>query len=134
MIYLYVLKLKTKWFNRWSRKNKLSDSLLLETIENLDNNLSTVSLGKGLYKVRTPKIGRGKSGGYRTIIVFKKSKLAVFVYAFAKNEKDNLDKEELSYFRKLAVELLSIRKQEYLRLVKVGAIFRLREGNEKKNK
>ena len=129
-----MLKLKTKWFNRWSRKNKLSDSDLIKTLENLDNNLSTTSLGKGLFKVRTPKLGRGKSSGFRTIIVFKKGKLAVFVYAFAKNEKDNLDKEELSYFRKLAIDLLTISKQEYLRLLKVGAFFRVRDENEKKNK
>jgi len=129
-----MLKLKTKWFNRWSRKNKLSDSILLKTLDNLDNNLSTVSLGKGLYKVRTPKIGQGKSSGFRTIIVFKKSKLAIFVYSFAKNEKDNLDNEELNYFRKLAADLLTVSKQEYLRLLKDGAFFKVREDNEKKNK
>ena len=32
-----------------------------------------VNLGGGLYKVRTPQSGKGKSGGFRTIIVYKET-------------------------------------------------------------
>lgn len=49
-----MLKLKTKWFNKWAKKNSLSDKILLKTIENISKNLGTVNLGQGLYKVRTP--------------------------------------------------------------------------------
>ncbi len=52
-------------------------------------------MGLGIYKVRTPKVGKGKSGSFRTIVVFKKSHLAIFVCDFAKSEKDNLDNDEL---------------------------------------
>ena len=68
-----MLKLKTKWFNKWAKKNLVSDKILLKTIENVTNNLGTNSLGYGLYKVRTPKVGQGKSGSFRTILVFKGS-------------------------------------------------------------
>lgn len=77
-----MLKLKTKWFNKWAKKNALSDKILLKTVENISGKLGTVNLGLGLYKVRTPKIGQGKSGSFRTIVVFKKSKIAIFVLDF----------------------------------------------------
>ena len=126
MIYLYVLKLKTKWFNKWAKKNAVSDNSLLKTINNLSNNLGTVELGGGLYKIRTPKIGQGKSGGFRTIVVFKEDEIVVFVYGFAKTDKDNLDKEELKYFKILAKDLLNIRKQEYVKLEKQGSFISLK--------
>ena len=63
-----MLKLKTKWFNKWAKKNAIDDESLQKTIENLSNNLGRIDLGSGLYKIRTPKLGQGKSGGFRTIV------------------------------------------------------------------
>jgi len=61
-----------------------------------------VSLGGGLTKVRIPRAGSGKSGGYRTIYVFGGAHMPIFlVTVFAKNEKDNLTRAE----QKSAVEL-----------------------------
>jgi hypothetical protein len=61
-----------------------------------------VSLGGGLRKVRIPRAGGGKSGGYRTLYVFGGITMPLFlVTVFAKNEKDNLSKAELA----AAVEL-----------------------------
>ncbi|MHB9013009.1 MAG: type II toxin-antitoxin system RelE/ParE family toxin [Ignavibacteriaceae bacterium] len=120
MIYLFILKLKTKWFNKWAEKNLISDEKLLDTLKNISNNLGTADLGVGLYKVRTPKIGQGKRGGFRTIVVFKEEDIAIFVYGFSKTDKDNLNKEELKYFKKLSKDLLSINRQEYKRLEKLG--------------
>jgi|TARA_B100001105_G_C22104766_1_gene320702 hypothetical protein len=41
-------------------------------------------------------------------------------YGFSKNEKDNLDKYELKYFKKLAKDLLAIENSEYERLISLG--------------
>ena len=122
-----MLKLKTKWFNKWAKKNLVSDKILLKTIQNVTNNLGTNSLGYGLYKVRTPKVGQGKSGSFRTILVFKESDVAIFVYGFSKNEKDNLDSTELKYFKKLAKDLLEINRQNYLELERTGDFFSIKE-------
>jgi len=122
-----MLKLKTKWFNKWAKKNLVSDKILLKTIQNVINNLGTNSLGYGLYKVRTPKVGQGKSGSFRTILVFKESDVAIFVYGFSKNEKDNLDSNELKYFKKLAKDLLEINRQNYLELERSGNFFSIKE-------
>ncbi len=122
-----MLKLKTKWFHKWSRKNSVSDGNLLKTIENVSNNLGTSNLGYGLFKVRTPKIGQGKSGSFKTILVYKESDIAIFIYGFAKNEKENLDKEELRYFKKLAKDLLEIDRKKYLELEKLGNFISIKE-------
>ena len=45
-------KLKTKWFSKWSRKQKISDAKLLRAIEDMENDLLSVNLGGGLFKVR----------------------------------------------------------------------------------
>jgi len=56
---------------------------------------SGISLGGGLRKVRVPREGRGKSGGYRTIYVFGGVDMPIFlITVFAKNEKSNLSKSE----------------------------------------
>lgn len=54
-----------------------------------------VSLGGGLRKVRIPREGGGKSGGYRTIYVFGGAHMPIFlITVLAKNEKANLSKTE----------------------------------------
>ena len=56
-----------------------------------------VSLGAGPRKVRIPRLGGGKSGGYRTIYVFGGDHIPlVLLTVFAKNEKDNLSAAELA--------------------------------------
>lgn len=121
-----MLKLKTKWFNKWAKKNALTDKNLLKTIDNISVNLGVVNLGGGLFKIRTPKVGHGKSGGFRTLVVYKEKDLAVFVYGFAKTDKDNLDKEELKYFKILANDLLKIKNREYVKLEKQGSFISLK--------
>ncbi|MFM8607819.1 MAG: type II toxin-antitoxin system RelE/ParE family toxin [Hyphomicrobiales bacterium] len=68
-----------------------------------------VSLGAGLRKVRIPRDGSGKSGGYRTIYVFGGMNIPIFlVTVFAKNEKDNLSKTEQAEVIKLSKRLLDM--------------------------
>ncbi|MFN3819283.1 type II toxin-antitoxin system RelE/ParE family toxin [Blastomonas sp.] len=67
-----------------------------------------VSLGGGLRKVRIPREGGGKSGGYRTIYVFGGTAMPIFlVTVFAKNEKDNLTKAEQAAAVDLAKTLVA---------------------------
>jgi hypothetical protein len=61
-----------------------------------------VSLGGGLRKVRIPRVGGGKSGGFRTMYLFGGAHMPIFLLTvFAKNEKANLSKSEQS----MAVEM-----------------------------
>ena len=63
-------------------------------------------LGGGVIKQRIARHGQGKSGGFRTLIVFRAGARAFFVHGFAKNEKDNIGKDELIALKKLASDLL----------------------------
>jgi hypothetical protein len=45
---------------------------------------------------------QGKSGGYRTIIFYRKGDLAFFVYGFPKNDLANISRRQLAAFKKLA--------------------------------
>lgn len=44
----------------------------------------------------------GKSGGFRTIILFRVGERAFFVHGFAKNEQDNIRGDELTAFKQFA--------------------------------
>ncbi len=72
VVYYIMLKLTTKWFRKWTKKNSVSNKMLLQTIKNIDNNFNAISLGSNLFKVRISKQGKGKSSGYRTLVVYRK--------------------------------------------------------------
>jgi hypothetical protein len=63
-------------------------------------------LGGGVIKQRVARSSGGKSGGFRTLILFRISSLAFFVHGFAKNEQANIDDDELVALRKLAAVML----------------------------
>lgn len=57
---------------------------------------------KGLRKVRWKLEGRGKCGGVRVIYYWATSDYQIFMlYAYAKNEQEDLTKEQLSVLKKL---------------------------------
>lgn len=105
-------KLCTKWFKKWSNKAKLRNVNLLEAITDLEKGLSVSDLGGNLFKIRVKREGRGKSSGFRTIVIYKKADKAIFLYGFGKNEKSNISNTELRYFKKLGNDLLALDSKE----------------------
>ena len=105
-------KLKTKWFAKWAKKQRLSDHKLLQAIEDMQNNLSCADLGGGLFKVRVSSKQQGKSSGNRIIIVYKRGDRAVIVYGFMKSEQENLTPQELKSFKILAKDIVSLSEAE----------------------
>ena len=55
--------------------------------------------GGGGIKQRIGRLNEGKSGGYRTIIIYRRGDKAFFVYGFAKNQFDNISKPTSSVSR-----------------------------------
>jgi len=98
---------------------------MLKTIENLKSGLSTADLGSNLYKVRVKREHSGKSSGFRTIIVYKEKDKAIFLYGFGKNEKDNIDKTELQYFKKLGSDLLQLNSEQLSKIIEKKILFDL---------
>lgn len=99
---------KTKPFVRFTRKAGLRDSALREAIERAVRGLVDADLGGGVLKQRIAREGGGRSGGFRTIILFRAGAHCFFVHGFAKNERDNIGPEELAAFRLLAAEMLAL--------------------------
>jgi hypothetical protein len=113
---------KVKVFARFQRKERLSDATLRKTIGNVDAGLIDADLGGGLVKQRLPRAGQGKSGGYRSVIAFRRGDRAVFLYGFGKNERSNIDDDELNEFRQLARVLLGLTTQEITQLIADGEL------------
>jgi hypothetical protein len=85
----------TKVFARFVRKERLDDRQLCEAIARAERGLVDADLGGNLIKQRVARPGRGRSGGYRTVVAYRASQRSVFLYGFAKSERDNIDVREL---------------------------------------
>ena len=103
---------KLKGFARFQRKERIADVALCGAIEMIEAGLVDADLGGGLVKQRLARRGRGKSGGYRTIIAIKRGDRAVFLLGFAKNERSNIDAAELEELRILARGFLGLTAQQ----------------------
>ncbi|MCW1966749.1 MAG: type II toxin-antitoxin system RelE/ParE family toxin [Anaerolineae bacterium] len=120
-------RLITRAARKWALKEKLSDSTLLAVIQELELGKSVVDLGSGLFKVRVARLGQGKSGGYRTLIVYRAQDRAIVVYGFAKSETDNIDAVELKLFRKLAKDLLALSEIDLAKAITANVFYVLNE-------
>jgi hypothetical protein len=93
-------------FARFARKEGLNDRRLCEAIVRAGRGSIDASLGGHLIKQRVARPGRGRSGGTRTLIAFRASQRSVFLYGFAKSDRDNIDDSELDDLKKLAALFL----------------------------
>lgn len=80
---------------------------MCKAIDDAVRGLVDADMGGGVVKQRIARAGGGKSGGFRTIILFRAGERAFFVHGFAKNERDNIRDDELAAFKLLAAEMLS---------------------------
>jgi hypothetical protein len=93
---------KTKWFMRYARRARIGDHGLCEAIERAEKGLVDADLGGGVIKQRVARPGQGRSGGYRLLVAYRAGDRAVFLYGFAKNERDNIEGDELASLREIA--------------------------------
>jgi hypothetical protein len=113
---------KNRPFTRFARKAGLADAALLEAIRDAERGLIDADLGGGVIKQRIARPGGGKSGGFRTIILFRSGKRAFFVHGYAKNELANIRDDELDAFRMLAAEMLGYRDEALNRAISAGVL------------
>lgn len=111
---------KTRWFSRFSRKERLKDETLVAAVRRAEQGLIDADLGGGVVKLRVPRRGEGRSGGYRTLLAFRAKRIAVFLYGFAKSERENIDEDELTTLRELAEGWLAASDEDWDRQVHDG--------------
>ncbi len=92
----------TKSFARFARTAGRADEALIEAASAVAAGQSDADLGGGVFKRRVVRSGGGKSGGYRTTILFKVGGHGFFAHGFAKNEKANISAKELKALKQLA--------------------------------
>jgi hypothetical protein len=117
---------KNKAFSRFTRKAGLDDAALREAVKNANRGLIDADLGGGVIKQRIARTGEGKSGGFRTIILFRAQQRAVFVYGFEKNERDNIRDDELAQFKELAAIMLAYEDREISTSLSTGALIEVK--------
>jgi hypothetical protein len=86
---------KTAWFSKAARKALIGDDELCEAMRQVMLGQAD-DLGGGVYKKR---LGKNR---YRSIIVAKGGRYWVFAYLFAKQDRANIEDDELRQFRALA--------------------------------
>jgi hypothetical protein len=124
---------KTKWFTRFARKAGIADETLSEAISEVERGLIDADLRDGIIKKRVARPEEGKRGGFRTIIVHKSGDLAVFLYGFAKNAKDNISKNELRDFKKLGSIFKEMSAAQFKVMVEDENLFEVPYGEDEEN-
>ncbi|MFT0533611.1 type II toxin-antitoxin system RelE/ParE family toxin [Castellaniella hirudinis] len=122
---------KNAWFERFARKQGIADKALLEAIERAERGLVDADLGGGVIKQRVARPGQGKSGGFRTIILYRTAERAFFVYGFAKSDRDNIDDDEDASFKKAAEHVLGLSETHLAELIGKGQLTEVHDHGEK---
>ncbi len=119
----------TKTFARWMRKSQVTDLDILGATEEMVQGLIDANLGGHLVKKRVALRGRGKSAGARTIVATKFEQRWIFLFGFEKNERSNIDANELKVLQELASSFLDLDQQAIASAVSAGQLFQL-QGDE----
>jgi len=97
----------THTFRRFQRKEQIRDAQLAHAIADAERGLIDADLGGGLIKQRVARPGQGKRSGFRTLIAYQAGDRAVFLFGFAKRERDNISDAQLADLKALASDMLS---------------------------
>lgn len=113
---------KTRWFDRWAKKNGVDTPMLCKAVREMQSGLFDADLGGGLVKKRVARPGEGKSGGYRTLVATNKGDRWVFVFGFPKSVRSNIDRDEEEALKKLANHLLGLTPQGIAKAVEANEL------------
>ena len=102
---------KTAWFTRAARKAHVTDDELCSAIQHVMLGQAE-DLGGGVFKKR---IGKNR---YRSIILTKASHHWVYEYLFAKQDRANIEDDELAAFRGLAKAYAGLTAQQVNQLIR----------------
>jgi len=108
---------KTKWLARFARRERIPESSLLDAVARAERGLIDADLGGGLIKQRVARRGEGLSGGYRMIVVFRTKDKAVFLYGFAKSEREDIEPDERRALLSIAAEFLAADDEGFDRII-----------------
>jgi hypothetical protein len=120
----------TKWMSRFVRRERIGAKGLLQAISRAQSGAIDANLGSGLIKQRMARPGGGRSGGYRTIIAYRAGARAVFLYGFAKSERENIGGDELESLRQLGANWLNAEAATIVQALDEGALTEIEDVDE----
>jgi hypothetical protein len=111
---------KSKWFAKFARKEGITDARLCEAVRNAEAGLIDADYGGNVIKQRVARPNEGKSGGYRTIILYRRGDKAFFVFGFPKSGQENLSDDEVRFYKDAARIVLAYSDTELAAFVGSG--------------
>jgi hypothetical protein len=120
---------KTKLFARFARRERIADASLREAVDRIARGLVDADLGGGLIKQRIARAGQGRSGGYRVLLAFREKDRTVFVYGFAKSDRENIDDQELAVVREVSDSWLGANAEMIGRALAEGLLIEVQNDN-----
>ena len=113
---------KTRTFSKWMRKTDLKDEDLLFAVAEMEAGLVDADLGGNVYKKRIALPGMGKRAGARTLVAGKIFRRWFFIFGFVKNEKDNINDDELVHLQGVANRLLHLTDKDIEEAILAGEL------------
>jgi hypothetical protein len=107
---------------RYAKQERIEDHCLCDAIERAERGLVDANLGGGIIKQRVARTGQGRSGGFRILIGYRSDDRAVFLYGFAKNERDNIEPSELETLREIGAAWLEAKNEHLEYAIKEGIL------------
>ena len=83
-----------------------------------------------MLKMRLARTGEGKRGGFRVLVAFKTAKRSVFVFGFAKKDRDNISDTEEETYRDLAGIVLGLSEKQIDKAIDAGEFFEVDDGDK----
>ena len=118
---------KTKTLARFTRQNSIPDASLIAAVERARRGLIDADLGGQIIKQRVARPGEGKRGGFRLLIGFGLCR-AVFLFGFAKSERENIDDAESKTLREIAEIFLKASDEKIERALGDGSLIEVKHG------
>jgi len=125
---------KSKWFQRFARKEGIEDAALREAVHRAEKGQVDADLGGDVIKQRIARPGQGKSKGYRTIIPFRRGAKAFFLYGFPKSQRANINEDEEEQFKEAAKHVLSLTEEQLSELLKRGDFVEVKANEQEVSK
>ncbi|HEX9360177.1 MAG TPA: type II toxin-antitoxin system RelE/ParE family toxin [Bradyrhizobium sp.] len=123
---------KTRALARFTKREAISDESLVVAIETARRGLIDADLGGGVIKQRVARPGQGKRGGFRMLIGFRSDR-AIFLFGFAKNERENIDDKQLTTLREIVASWFAADDKKIAQALKDGLLIEVNHGKENKN-
>jgi hypothetical protein len=120
---------KTKTLAKFTRQHSVGDDSLVDAVKRALRGLVDADLGGQIIKQRVARPGQGKRGGFRMLIGIRSDR-AIFLFAFAKNERENIDRAELMTLREIVASFLNADDKTIARAVTEGTLIEVQNGDE----